>query len=260
LYSVAIHQDGEEYYFGLSATKSDDVLGVFQELAKGANAKQQLKSVIDSPRINDILKNSTKNSFYSCTSNFTIIPASFFEPLNMDTIARAAFPIKKTDRLLSKFIPEIDGHIVYSISEEEISILKSNVNHLDFSHHFASLISMYCLYYAKEQVKTVFIQYHHKKFTLALFDGKQLMQFNVFDIRSFEDIIYYTYYTMEQFEFSPQDSVIHVGGKYKKSAAVLTILQRYTNSIFHLKPTCCSNLPEKQMDAIINTTFDLKCG
>ena len=260
LYSVALHADGNQFTLGISNQKTGDVLAVIQYPIQGKSDLEGFQILLKNSEVSTILENATKIIFYSNSSNFTLIPSVFFDQKKLPELTAAVIDIDDSDSALSSFIPEIDGHIAFTQKNEIINLLKTNIGHIDIRHHFASLISTYHLFYAKKGTKMAFIQYHNQKFTLCLMEGKKMISFNVFGMNSFEDVIYYPYYSMEQFEFSPAVTEIHIGGKYAQNDSVLSTLQRYTKTIFHLKPTCCLNLEQTKADALINTIFDIQCG
>ena len=260
LYSVAIHANNEQITLGISNPKTGEVIEVNQYEAQGKNAKEKLESLVTNKDISNIFKSSTKTIFYSTNSNFTLIPSVFFNDKIVTDLVKPVIEIQDGEEILTTFIPEIDGYIAFAQKKEITNLLKSNIGHVHIRHHFGSLISTYHLYYAKESGLKAFIQYHNKTFTLCLMNGKKMVSFNVFDLTSFEDVVYYTYYSMEQFDFSPADTEIHIGGDYSNNQEVLTTLQRYTSKIFHLKPLCCKDLDSDKADALINTIFDIQCG
>ena len=260
MYSVALHSTGHGITLGISNPKSGDVLAVNQYVLDGKTEVERLgKSLLD-PSISEALKNATKNIYYSTTSKFTIIPSVFFDQTKLPDLVSSVIDLTENEEVLSTFIPEIDGHIAFAQGKEVTHFLKSKIGHVQIRHHFASLISIYHLYYAKEGVKSAFIQYQNKEFTFCLMDGRKMTLFNAFTMNSFEDVIYYTYYSMEQFGFSTADTEIHIGGDYEQNQEVLTALQRYTTKIFHLKPSCCMDLEKTKANALINTIFDIQCG
>lgn len=260
LYSVALHQDGSLFTLGFSDPKSGEILNVEQYDIKELDNQTQIETLLSDSKVIRNLQSAIKNIYYVNTGKFTLIPSTFYDVNKLPELVGPLIEVADTDYLSANFIPEIDSYIAFTVPKSVRDLIKSKIGHTEFCHHFASLITTYRLYYTQENVCSVFIQYHQNKFSLGLFDGHQMVHFNAFDFKTFEDIIYYTYYTMEQFEFSPTDAVIHVGGSYTQSAAVLTTLQRYTKNIYHLQPNGCPNLDPNKSDAIINTIFDLQCG
>lgn len=257
---MAIHANEERITLGTSNPKTGDIMQINQYETRGNNEIEKVESVIKNKGISDILKGSTKTIFYSTNRNFTLIPSLFFNPKSIRELVNPVIETQDDEEILTTFIPEIDGHIAFTQKKEMTNLLKSSIGHVHIRHHFGSLISTYHLYYAKESVLMAFIQYHDKTFTLCLMNGKKMVSFNVFELTSFEDVVYYTYYSMEQFEFSPVTTEIHIGGDSTYNQEVLTTLQRYTSKIFHLKPLCCKDLDQNKADALINTIFDIQCG
>lgn len=260
MYSVAIHISGNKLCIGFSNPQNGELLQIDQyEKVEPLDTLSIIKTLTQSS-ISIPLKNASKNTLYETTKRFTIVPSSFYTPESINNWTDISFKKKKNEELHSQFIPEIDSYILFPIPSLLKIELKSKIGHTEFSHHFASLISIYHLYYLEGNEPQVFIQFHSQQFSLALFDKKKMLLFNVYDIRSWEDIIYYTYYTLEQFGFSPAETRINLGGYSESISEVTTAFQKYSNHIFHLKAKGIEPLNSSMEDKIINTIFDLQCG
>jgi hypothetical protein len=260
LYSATIHLDKDLCSFGFADTKTGDVIGVETHALTGETGEEKATSVLSKPEVLGKLETASKVTLYSTTSNFTIIPSLFFDSLKVESLIIGVIPKNEQSKTYSTFIPEIDSHLVFKIESALVALMNIKVGHINLSHHFASLITTYKLYYAVKDKNTVFVQYHQDQFTLCLFNGLKMIHFNVFDFKSYEDVVYYTYYTMEQFEFPPSESIMHLGGNYEDADKVLKTFQTYSSKIFQLKPNCCTDISIEKSDAIINTIFDLQCG
>ena len=260
MYSATIHLDHDLCSLGFADTKTGEVIGVESYALTGETDLEKTNSLFSNSSLLDKLEAASKSTLYSTTSDFTILPSLFFDSNNVDSLVKGIIPVKENCKTYSTFIPEIDSYLVFKVKSELITILNSKLGHVSFAHHFASLITTYRLYHTVKDTQSVFVQYHQNKFTLCLFNGLEMVHFNVFDFKSFEDVVYYTYYTMEQFDFSPAKSIMHLGGKYSGTEKVLKAFQTYSSKIFQLKPNCCTDISTEKSDAIINTIFDLQCG
>lgn len=260
LYSATIHCDDSLWTFAFADLKSGEILAIEQYDSGENDSVKGLVKVLATDGLKNKIQSATKTFFYSISSQFTIIPSVFFHEKDSEVMASSMFDSAKFLDIRTQFIPEIDSHIVFGITKDLYASLISEIGHVEISHHFAVLISTYKLFYAKEKTSSAFIQYHQSKFTLGLFEGNRLVHFNVFDFKSPEDILYYTYYTMEQFDFSASETIIHIGGTTLESSNILTQLQKYTKNIYLLKPNCCPNLEQEKSNALINTIFDVQCG
>ena len=258
MYLVALHLDSSTISIGASNQKTGELLSIEQH--KLSTTSLEIISFLKNKSIKEILLHSNKNTVFSNSSRFTIIPSVFFDQNQLNAISAPIFDTSDKEQILSKFIPEIDSYFIFPFSTNLKNSLKSEIGHTEISHHFASLISTYHLYYLGNSSNTAFIHYHEDKFTLALFSEKKMMMFNCFDLNSYEDVIYYTYYSFEQFGFSPANTEIHIGGFYSNASAVTTSFQKYTQTIFHLSPKDIHSVEQITSDKIISTIFDLQCG
>lgn len=259
MYSVALHIDQHVYSLGISNPKTGHLIGIEQY------AIDSIQQLNESPfwefdYIKNILLHSSQTTLYSTTSKFTLIPSLFFDQKNINDLHHNVFELSPDESIQSKFIPEIDSYIIFPVRTQLKNKLQTKIGHIDFHHHFASLISTYHLYYIQENENSAFIQMHSNTFSLCLFEGKKMVLFNSFDFKTPEDIIYYTYYSIEQFNFSPAKTLIHIGGLYDRKPEVISTLQRFSSKIFNLKPDELKQVNDQTSDALINTIFDLQCG
>jgi hypothetical protein len=260
LYSVTLHVDTKEYTIGVSNPKTGELIGLEQyERIENSKASEN-NFILQSDHILKILNDSSQTTLYITSSKFTIVPSIFYDIKHINEFHHNLFELSAQETIFSKFIPEIDSYIIFSVESQLKNSLQTQIGHIDFNHHFASLISTYYLYYTTESENSAFIQFHSNTFSLCLFEGKKMKLFNVFEFNSSEDIIYYTYYSMEQFNFSTVDTIVHVGGRCTYKEEVLSTLQRFTSKIFNLKPDHLTQLNQVNSDALINTIFDLQCG
>ena len=260
LYSANIHCDGTLWTFAYADLLSGDILAIEQFDSDENDLLKGFLMLLTNNDINNKLEAASKKLFYSISSKFTIIPSVFFNKQDIKGLANTLFEDANSLEISHQYIPEIDSQLVFGVNKNLIESLRYKIGHFEISHHFSSLISTYKLRYTKEKTSSVFIQYHQTKFTLALFEGNKLTHFNVFDFMSSEDILYFTYYTMDQFDFSTSDSIIHIGGDFKDSKIVLTQLQKFTKTIYHLEPNNCPGIHKENSKALINTIFDVQCG
>lgn len=259
LYSVALHADQNSYTIGISNPKTGLLVGL-EKYEVHTIQELESDSFFDSEYIKNILSHASQTTLYSTTSKFTLIPSLFFDQNKIDKLHLNVFELNTDESIQSRFIPEIDSYILFPIKSALKSKLQTKIGHIDFHHHFASLISTYHLYYATENDNSAFIQMHSNSFSLCLFEGKKMILFNSFDFKTPEDIIYYTYYSIEQFNFSPAETLIHIGGSYDRKPEVISTLQRFSSKIFNLKPDELKQTNDQTSDALINTIFDLQCG
>jgi len=260
LYSASIHCDGSTWTFAYADTSSGEILAIEQHDTVEKDPTKGLSQILLNSELKNHLQSASKTAFYSTSKEFTIIPSVFFDKQKLLSIGASFFENNDSLDVTDQFIPEIDSYLVFGISKNIQSSLIEKIGHIDFSHHFSSLISTYSLFYTKEGIHSAFIQYHQNKFTLSLFNGKNMIHFNSFEYNSPEDVLYYTYYTMDQFNFSASETAIHVGGAAKESELILNQLQKYSKNIYQLKPKCCPDLATDKSNALLNTIFDVQCG
>ena len=260
MYSVALHAGKEYFSVGISNPKTGEIIALNQFSANGTSVFSRLENLLNSAEFSGISKNSSRLVYYSATPNFALIPSYFFEENTYPSVAEKFVPLAENEEMLSTFIPEIDGSIVYSQDKSILHFLRSKQIQVEVRHHFASLISAYHLLYSEEEVYKAFIQYHHKTFTLCLMKGKSMISFNVFDFHTFEDIIYYVYYSMEQQSFPVPTTEIHIGGHYSNHDSLLKVMKRYSEKISPIVPSCCPELSKDKRNILLNAIFDVQCG
>lgn len=259
LYSATIHADASSITVGFSNPNSGEILDI-RQFALESNSQNIFDSLNSDTSLSNILKSATKTTFHPTSKSSTLIPSAFFDTNNFQNLVAEIIDLEEGETYMHSFIPEISSYLVFPLKKELEHQLQSEFGHVSIRHHFASLISTYKLYYSKENVESVFVQFHDKYFSLCLFDGKTITHFNTFDMLSFEDVIYYTYYTMNQYGFDIKESNIHIGGAFKQLEETHHAFQRYSSNIFQLKPNCCEELSPAEANSLINTIFDIQCG
>ncbi len=260
LYSAAIHISGNKIDIGFSDPQSGELLHIDQYEKGEPLDTQSLINTLTQSSLCLGLKSAIKNTFYVTTSRFSIVPSAFFTVETISDWKVHSFELEESEELISKFIPEIDSHIIFPVSSILKNELKSKIGHTEFGHHFASLISTYHIYYRETVGSQLFIHFHSTQFSLALFEDEKMVLFNVYDMKSWEDILYYTYYCLEQFNFSPSQTKINLGGYFEYISELTTALQRYSKHIFHLKAKGIDSIDATKEAKLLSTIFNLQCG
>ena len=260
MYSAAIHVDQGRLSLGYSDPKSGELFAInLFESIEPYNASSLIRSISNS-NSKDHLKRATKNTYY-CTSNrFTIVPARFFKKGGESDWIKPHFELETNETIFSKFIPEIESYLLYPLSVELKNKLKSEIGHIEFSHHFASLISIYHLYYLEKEVPQAFVHFHANQFTVSLFEGKKMLLFNTYELRSWEDVLYYCYYAIEQYGLSPQETKINLGGAFTHMEELTIAFQKYSKFIYRMKAKANTEMEAEKEDKLLSTIFDLQCG
>ena len=260
MYSIALHGGKEFFSVGISNPKTGEIIALNQFSSHGTSESQRLENLFNSAEFSGISKNTSRLIYYSTSSNFALIPSFFFEEGSFASLAKKFVPVAENEEILATFIPEIDGYIAFTQLKNITQLLKSKQIQVETRHHFASLISAYHLLYAEENKFKAFIQFHHKQFSLCLMDGKKLISFTTFDIHSFEDILYYVYYSLEQHAFPIAKTELHIGGYYADQNSIMNVFKRYSATIRPIIPTCCPDLSEENRNILLNIILDVQCG
>lgn len=252
--------NGSSIGIGTSAPTTGVISSIELYSITDSNSHKELLNLLTGKQVKNVLLHSVKNNFYSDQSRFSIIPSVFFDKENMESMCSSVFSTFESEILIDQYIPEIDSHFVFPFSTTLKNELQSKIGHTEISHQYCSLISAYHLYYLEDKSEMAFIHYQEKHFSLCLFKNKKMVFFNGFDMNSFEDVLYYTYYSIEQYGFNPSSTKIHFGGYSSFSDQVTVAFQKYSSQIFHISPNNIANLDPKKSDKLISTIFDLQCG
>lgn len=260
MYSVTIHRDGSKIALGISNPKSGEILSIEQFEIEAEDFENQLKILFEKQNIKNLSSNSHKNVLYLDNVEFTLIPSAFFHESQLLSLVKPVLSFAKNEVLKFNLIPEIDAYLVYKISRELEHFVKSTIGHAVFRHHFGSLISTYNLFYCAKNTTTAFVQLQNENFTLALFEGNKLLHFNSFKWSGLEDILYFTYYSMDQYNLDPATTDMYIGGNMDFTDETIAAFQRYSSKIYKITPTLQQNMGDSQTQAFINAIFDIQCG
>ncbi|MGB0391253.1 MAG: DUF3822 family protein [Salibacteraceae bacterium] len=260
LYSATIHVDQCVVCFGISNPKTGEILNIERFELDMKISDEGLVKMLTEGKWKSILSNSSKNQFFCTESRFSLIPSAFFDVKEIKELCSPVFKVQEGEEIISHHISEIDAHIVFPFSSDLKNSIKSKIGHTEFSHQFAPLLATYNLYYLDSDKEMAFIQFNEKTFSLALFQNKRLVLFNNYNFNSFEDVVYYTYYAIEQYGFMPASISLHMGGYTPFIKEITTAFQKYTQHIYHISPKNIENLNPENSDKLINTIFDLQCG
>lgn len=260
VYSVAIHLDGSSVCIGVSSPKSGDIYSIECFGLKMGHSEEELIQLCTHSSVKNLLQAAKKNTLYCDSEKFALVPSIFFKKEQKESICSTLFKFTEAEELIEQFIPEIDSYIIFPFSKVTKNALKSKIGHTEISHQYASLISTYHLYYVENNSEMAFVHFQESSFTVCLIKNKKMMLFNVFNMNSYEDVLYYTYYSMEQYGFSPEKTTIHYGGFCQFSSHVIAGFQKYSSKIYHLSPKGIDQITENNSDKLISTIFDLQCG
>lgn len=260
MYSVVIHSFETIIDLGISNAKTGDIIAIEQFDVDNDFTSNYLFHFLTDPEISKRLAFSAQNTIFSSTSNFSLVPAVFYDKAQLENMGGIFLEHPISGDYVSKFIPEIDSYLIFTFPKKLTHQLMAEIGPIDISHRFASLISTYHLYYIDIDQDMAFVHFHNKQFTLALFRAGKMILFNCFDINVFEDLIYYTYYALIQYQFSPDSTKIHFGGYSPFQSEIIDAFQRYTTHIYHLMPRNITDIDTGTSDRIISTIFDLQCG
>ena len=112
----------------------------------------------------------------------------------------------------------------------------------------------------EEEGSQAFIHFHANQFTISLFTGKNMLLFNSYELRSWEDVLYYCYYAIEQYSLSPQHTKINLAGAYTQMEELAIAFQKYSKFIYRMKAKANTEMDAKKEEKLISTIFDLQCG
>lgn len=260
MYSGAIHVDQNLIALGYSDPKSGELFAMdLYETIDSVNSASLIKHLSNSNSKGN-LKGAAKNIFYSTSSRFTIVPSRFYKSGEENNWIKPHFKKEETEIIFNKYIPEIESYILFPIEIELKNRLKSEIGHIEFSHHFASLISIYHLYYLEENNQQTFIHFHANQFTIALFKGTKMLLFNTYELRSWEDVLYYCYYAIQQYGLKPNETKINLGGSYLKMEELTVAFQKYSKFIYRMKAKSIAQLEPENENKLLSIIFDLQCG
>ncbi len=222
-FSYCILDNDRFQYRVLESYEFDDSMGL----------EPQLNSIEGVVRNNDFLISGFERITLVYVSKHSVfIPSTLFDEQEKDTYLRFNHIVQDDDIICSEKLYNLDAYVIYPLPD----ILKQTFDNLFSEYrlrHFSTALIESVLYdvrYGGYQADIVLhIQNGH--FEIVILNSGNLVFFNSFNYQSWDDLLYYLFYVMEQSGLAAESLNIMIVGKASLEADIYKNLKLYFQNI-----------------------------
>jgi hypothetical protein len=161
--------------------------------------------------------------------NFTLVPSAYYKPEKARELLE--FSVGKTDEetiCVNDVKPDIK--LVFSIPTGLKNALDKTFPHHQLKHSGACLINLFFTHFQLKKT-SVFLSIHEKQIELLVKKDKQLLLYNIFDIKSNEDILYYLLFSIEQFKLDPATLQLGISANRETHDELFEAVKKYIRHV-----------------------------
>lgn len=211
---------------------------------------ERLKQVITSEEI--FAYDFTQVIYTEVNQNFTFVPATFYDETNNDRYLKVASFFEDQMTTKSHLIENQKAFNVFQFNTAIKSYLERYFGRITVNHHQSVLIEGLSLINRNGLGKSVNINLNEQLFDLSLFNDGRLMLSNSFYYKAWEDVLYYTLFSIEKLNLAVNETKVSICGngnidtdKIKKQ------LEKYFKSVVYLEdPKFIDSLTESKNGSI----------
>jgi hypothetical protein len=157
--------------------------------------------------------------------HFTLVPDSFYTPAKAGELLDFNIGHSPGESVSTNDIVG-EAKLVYSMPDE----LKSRLDKLfpkhDLKHFGHTSIQLFFTHFQLKNAD-VFINIHSQHMELMIKKEKQLLLYNLFDIKSDEDILYYLLFSIEQFNLNPLTLKLSIAANRETNDELFKAIKKY---------------------------------
>lgn len=162
--------------------------------------------------------------------------------------------------MLYQHLPEVNSYLIFGVEHKLVQNIEKWLGYPQFKHHAGALISNQSQYYVEPPLHSMFIDFNNQSFTQSVFNGKQLLHCNTFGFKNNDDIIYYSYYPLEQLGLMPNDIEVNLSGKIPNFDELVNIYQKYSQRVYELLPREVKNIGTTELRSLFRVILNIQCG
>lgn len=155
-----------------------------------------------------------KSNLVFLNSASCLVADSLFDPNQLDAYFNFHFPLKDNHIVKADKLNNLSAYNVYALPVEIEKALTQLFPNIRIRHYSSTLIENLCYYHKAEQItQNVVLHVQDKHFEILIFDGSRLVLYNTFPYATWEDLLYYMLYVLEQLEIAPEKSDVLILGE-----------------------------------------------
>ncbi|NLF44096.1 MAG: DUF3822 family protein [Bacteroidales bacterium] len=140
--------------------------------------------------------------------------------------------LKEGHDIFADKLNNLSAYNVYSLPVVVVDKFKSLFEDIRIRHYSSTLIENLCYYYkAGFFHQNVVLHVQDKHFEILLFNGADLILYNTFPYSTWEDLLYYVLYVLEQLEITPEKSDVLILGEIAMDSNSFQNIKSFMHSV-----------------------------
>ena len=175
---------------------------------------------------------------------FSIVPNSLFDSNYIGDYLKYTTTVLADDTPAVDHLIDFDLHMVYIPFTHVNNALLDRFSSFDFMHHGSVLIKNLYANQKKNGQDGVYAFIESHSMSLTIFKDQQLQLFNVFEINTTDELLYYLLFSLEQVQLDPENCTVALFGSVKEGNQQHTRIAEFIKNINFFIPDSQLNFEE----------------
>ena len=192
-----------------------------------------LRSLLDDPQAGDLLRRPFLKTTVSCfTSQLTLLPNELFIKGDQELLHRFSCRLPEGHTIRIDRMNNLQGFGVYSLPGSLLDTLDEAFPGHRLWNTGSALIESMLANVRMEALKVDLILHVRRGyFDLILLENNRLVFYNAFSYRIFDDLMYFLFYVLEQFEMDPKRLNTLLAGELSMDSEPYGMLSGYLGKV-----------------------------
>lgn len=161
--------------------------------------------------------------------NFTLIPNSFYKAERAKEILEFNIGNTNDERICVNDVRS-DIKLLFTIPAELKNVIDRTFPHHELKHSGTCAINSFFTHFQLKK-SNIFLNIHDDKIELLVKKDRQLLLYNIFSIKTNEDILYYLLFSVEQFKLDPASLQLAVCANRETNDELFTAIKKYIRHV-----------------------------
>lgn len=229
--SLSMFIGSSTFMYAISLLNSKQVIEVCHtELNNSYDAKQTLTDRVSFLTQNHLLhRQKFEKVFISIlNSSFTILPNAYASQLDVKSLLHFSNGGVLTKSPFQHHIKDVC--FCFSVEQELLNYLEKTFSNAAIRHAGAVNIQLFFSEHSLSNCN-LFLNLSDKQLEIAAKEKNNLIFYNVFDVETDEDVLYYLLFAMEQFNFNPLHTSLAVASQRSTENSLLKSIKKYVKQV-----------------------------
>ncbi|MCX6270238.1 MAG: DUF3822 family protein [Bacteroidetes bacterium] len=236
IHSIGMHVTGSQVEICLMSATRTEVFGVevfrYQEGSPGVD-ETLIKGTLDyfcnrHPWFED---RDIPVTLMLSHRSFTLVPEPLFDNYRKEVYLEPLYPVQTGEMIFSEKIAELNAVAVYAIPWMWNQEMKSHFSHYIITHENVPLLGKLVPSLPTDNyAASVFLYLSDNWMKISLFNRSGLIFFNEFNVRTREDVLYYTLLSLKENDLDPSRTEVMTAGESPECPDLVSYLDNYFRS------------------------------